>query len=72
MCGNVGCLETVVSNSAIENKMSELLEDGYQSKWLSLEAHDIEAICKASNKQDAVATELNSNTLVRKSGVCWQ
>ncbi|MBN6067385.1 ROK family transcriptional regulator [Aggregatibacter actinomycetemcomitans] len=58
MCGNVGCLETVVSNSAIENKMSELLEDGYQSKWLSLEAHDIEAICKASNKQDAVATEL--------------
>ena len=58
MCGNVGCLETVVSNSAIENKMSELLEDGYQSKWLSLEAHDIEAICKASNKQDTVATEL--------------
>lgn len=58
LCGNVGCLETVVSNSAIENKMQQMLEDGYHSKWLSLESHDIEAICKASNKQDAVATEL--------------
>ncbi|PJG85156.1 ROK family transcriptional regulator [Conservatibacter flavescens] len=58
LCGNVGCLETVVSNSAIENKMQQLLEDGYQSKWLSLDSHDIEAICKASNKQDAVATDL--------------
>ncbi|PJG84192.1 ROK family transcriptional regulator [Caviibacterium pharyngocola] len=58
LCGNVGCLETVVSNSAIEDKMQKLLEDGYTSKWLSLESHDIEAICKASNKQDAVATEL--------------
>ncbi|WP_040975599.1 ROK family transcriptional regulator [Necropsobacter massiliensis] len=57
-CGNVGCLETVVSNSAIEDKMQKLLEDGYTSKWLSLESHDIDAICKASNKQDAVATEL--------------
>lgn len=58
LCGNVGCLETVVSNSAIEDKMQKLLEDGYHSKWLSLESHDIEAICKASNKQDEVATEL--------------
>ncbi|WP_455648023.1 ROK family protein [Lonepinella koalarum] len=58
LCGNVGCLETVVSNDAIENKMQQMLEDGYQSKWLSLESHDIEAICKASNKHDAVATEL--------------
>ncbi|NBI42925.1 ROK family protein [[Haemophilus] felis] len=58
LCGNVGCLETVVSNSAIERKMHQLLEDGYQSKWLSLEAHDIEAICKASNKNDAAAMEL--------------
>ncbi|WP_439242285.1 ROK family protein [Lonepinella sp. BR2474] len=58
LCGNVGCLETVVSNEAIENKMQQMLEDGYQSKWLSLESHDIEAICKASNKHDAVATEL--------------
>lgn len=58
LCGNVGCLETVVSNDAIENKMQQMLEDGYHSKWLSLESHDIEAICKASNKQDAVATEL--------------
>ncbi|MCK3657586.1 transcriptional regulator [Pasteurellaceae bacterium Pebbles2] len=58
LCGNVGCLETVVSNAAIENKMQQMLEDGYQSKWLSLESHDIEAICKASNKNDAVASEL--------------
>lgn len=58
LCGNVGCLETVVSNSAIEDKMLQMLEDGYQSKWLSLESHDIEAICKASNKQDEIATGL--------------
>ena len=58
LCSNVGCLETVVSNSAIEDKMLQMLEDGYQSKWLSLESHDIEAICKASNKQDEIATGL--------------
>ncbi|MFC1136605.1 ROK family protein [Pasteurella multocida] len=58
LCGNVGCLETVVSNTAIERKMHELLEDGYESKWLSLESHDIDAICKASNKQDTAAIEL--------------
>ncbi|MFU2059175.1 ROK family protein [Avibacterium volantium] len=58
LCGNVGCLETVVSNAAIEEKMQRLLEDGYQSKWISLESHDIEAICKAVNKQDAVAVDL--------------
>ncbi|MCW9715187.1 ROK family transcriptional regulator [Avibacterium sp. 21-594] len=58
LCGNVGCLETVVSNAAIEEKMQRLLEDGYQSKWISLESHDIEAICKAVNKQDTVAVEL--------------
>ncbi len=58
LCGNVGCLETVVSNTAIERKMHDLLEDGYESKWLSLESHDIDAICKASNKQDTAAIEL--------------
>ncbi|HBO37444.1 MAG TPA: transcriptional regulator [Pasteurellaceae bacterium] len=58
LCGNVGCLETVVSNSAIENKMLKMLEEGYHSKWLSLESHDIEAICKASNQQDAAAIAL--------------
>ncbi|MFZ7224463.1 ROK family protein [Avibacterium avium] len=58
LCGNVGCLETVVSNAAIEEKMQRLLEEGYTSKWLSLDSHDIEAICKASNKQDSVAVEL--------------
>lgn len=58
LCGNVGCLETVVSNTAIERKMHQLLQDGYQSQWLSLEEHDIDAICKASNKNDAAAVEL--------------
>ncbi|MDG6894382.1 ROK family transcriptional regulator [Volucribacter amazonae] len=58
LCGNVGCLETVVSNVAIEDKMQQILEDGYQSKWLSLESHDIETICKASNQQDSIATDL--------------
>ncbi|WP_044470749.1 ROK family protein [Mannheimia massilioguelmaensis] len=58
LCGNVGCLETIVSNTAIEDKMQQMLEDGYHSKWLTLESHDIDAICKATNKQDAVATEL--------------
>lgn len=58
LCGNVGCLETVVSNAAIEEKMHHLLSEGYTSKWLSLESHDIEAICRASNKHDMIATEL--------------
>lgn len=58
LCGNVGCLETVVSNNAIEDKMQQMLQDGYHSKWLSLDSHDIEQICKASNKQDSVATDL--------------
>ncbi|MGC7559272.1 ROK family protein [Pasteurella sp. PK-2025] len=58
LCGNVGCLETVVSNTAIEKKMHDLLEDGYKSKWLSLDEYDIEAICKASNKHDEAAIEL--------------
>lgn len=47
-----------MSNAAIEEKMQRLLEEGYTSKWLSLESHDIEAICKATNKQDAIAVEL--------------
>lgn len=58
LCGNIGCLETVVSNSAIENKMLNLLQEGYRSKWLSLETHDIEDICKASHKHDEAAIEL--------------
>ncbi|MCW9710628.1 ROK family protein [Avibacterium sp. 21-586] len=58
LCGNVGCLETVVSNEAIEEKMLGLLEEGYKSKWISLESHDIEAICNAVNKHDIVAVNL--------------
>lgn len=58
LCGNVGCLETVASNTAIENKMHQLLEEGYQSQWLSLDSYDIEAICNASNHQDSIATDL--------------
>lgn len=57
-CGNIGCLETLVSNAAIEDKVRHFLEEGYSSKWLSLENHDIEDICKAAHKRDQMALEL--------------
>lgn len=56
-CGNFGCLETVVSNAAIEKRIRNLLEQGYPSK-LTPEECQISAICKAANRGDALAREV--------------
>ncbi|ANI28466.1 transcriptional regulator [Yersinia entomophaga] len=56
-CGNFGCLETVASNAAIENRVRHLLTQGYASK-LTLEDCNISAICKASNRGDLLACEV--------------
>ncbi|MEH0833081.1 DNA-binding transcriptional regulator NagC [Pectobacterium cacticida] len=56
-CGNFGCLETVVSNTAIEQRTHHLLLQGYPSK-LSVDDVTITAICKAANRGDPLAREV--------------
>lgn len=56
-CGNFGCLETVVSNAAIEHRVQHLLQQGYPGK-LSPDNCTITAICKAANRGDALAQEV--------------
>ncbi|ELY4378016.1 ROK family transcriptional regulator [Cronobacter sakazakii] len=56
-CGNFGCLETVAANAAIEQRVRQLLEKGYQSR-LTPDECNIKAICKAANRGDALACEV--------------
>ncbi|MCD1127595.1 ROK family transcriptional regulator [Jinshanibacter sp. LJY008] len=56
-CGNFGCLETVASNFAIEQRVRNLLSQGYNSK-LTLDDCSISAICKAANKGDDLAVNV--------------
>ncbi|MGM3174851.1 DNA-binding transcriptional regulator NagC [Dickeya lacustris] len=56
-CGNFGCLETVVSNGALEQRARHLLQQGFSSK-LTVDNCQINAICKAANKGDILATNL--------------
>ncbi|EOC0875690.1 ROK family transcriptional regulator [Cronobacter malonaticus] len=56
-CGNFGCLETVAANAAIEQRVRQLLEQGYQSR-LTPDECNIKAICKAANRGDALACEV--------------
>ncbi|MEI7062601.1 ROK family protein [Dickeya chrysanthemi] len=56
-CGNFGCLETVVSNGALEQRARHLLQQGFPSK-LTPDACQIDAICKAAGKGDLLAREL--------------
>lgn len=56
-CGNFGCLETVVSNGAIEQRVAHLLAQGFSSK-VSSDDCTISAICKAANRGDALAQEV--------------
>lgn len=56
-CGNFGCLETIAANSAIENRVRNLLTQGYHSK-LTVDDCSIGAICKAANKGDRLACEV--------------
>ncbi|MBG6244273.1 transcriptional regulator [Candidatus Symbiopectobacterium sp. 'North America'] len=56
-CGNFGCLETVVSNGAIEQRVAHLLSQGFSSK-LTREECTITAICKAANRGDMLAQDV--------------
>lgn len=53
-CGNFGCLETVATNSAIEQRVRRLLNQGYASR-LTPNDCTISSICKAANKGDELA-----------------
>lgn len=61
-CGNIGCLETVVSNDAIEKKMASMLQQGYKSSQISLNNTDIDHICLAANHNDEIAQQLIKDT----------
>ncbi|MDA3134118.1 DNA-binding transcriptional regulator NagC [Atlantibacter subterraneus] len=56
-CGNFGCLETIAANAAIEARVRHLLERGYQSR-LTVDDCNIDAICKAANRGDPLASEV--------------
>lgn len=56
-CGNFGCLETLVANNAIEQRVRLLLHQGHSS-MLRLEHCTIQAICQAASQGDALATEV--------------
>ncbi|EKT61667.1 DNA-binding transcriptional regulator NagC [Providencia burhodogranariea] len=56
-CGNFGCLETIASNQAIENRVKQRLEQGFTSS-LTPEECSIHHICQAANKNDPLATEV--------------
>ncbi|MCG3461465.1 ROK family transcriptional regulator [Xenorhabdus bovienii] len=56
-CGNFGCLETIVSNSAIETRVQHQLRQGFPSQ-LALNNCNIHAICLAANEGDPLAVEI--------------
>ncbi|KAA8999930.1 ROK family protein [Affinibrenneria salicis] len=56
-CGNFGCLETVVSNAALEQRVSHLLLQGYPSK-IKPDGVRISTVCKAANRGDELASEV--------------
>lgn len=56
-CGNFGCLETIAANGAIESRVRHLLTQGYPST-LTLDDCQIQQICKAANRGDALACEV--------------
>lgn len=62
-CGHFGCLETVVSNPAIEKKVKQLLLAG-QASCLSAEACTIHDICRAANLGDSLAIEVLKHAAV--------
>lgn len=64
-CGNYGCLETIVANTAIVARCRELMQRGHSSVLQAQEqqgALTIEAICQAANQQDALACEVIEQT----------
>ncbi|WP_026960305.1 ROK family transcriptional regulator [Aliagarivorans taiwanensis] len=56
-CGNIGCLETLVSNPAIIEQVETMLTQGSPSS-LSVDELSIESICNAANEGDLVARQV--------------
>jgi N-acetylglucosamine repressor len=56
-CGNFGCLETIAANAAIEQRVRQLLSQGYQSR-LDPDNCRIQDICRAANRGDQLASEV--------------
>ncbi|EGU8593951.1 ROK family protein, partial [Salmonella enterica] len=54
---NFGCLETIAANAAIEQRVLNLLKQGYQSR-VPLDDCTIKTICKAANRGDSLASEV--------------
>lgn len=56
-CGNCGCLETIATNAAIEQRVSLLLSHGYASKLTPNDCR-IDTICQAANCDNGLAVEV--------------
>ena len=63
-CGSKGCLEILASNWVILKKTKKKLEEGVESKYLSekIENLEIEDICYAAKKGDALARSILEET----------
>ncbi|TNG94056.1 ROK family protein [Pasteurellaceae bacterium USgator11] len=57
-CGNFGCLETLVSNQAIEDSVRELLQQGHHCDGVTLQNCNLDTICAAVNQGDPLLVEL--------------
>lgn len=57
-CGHFGCLETLVSNQAIEEQVRRLLQQGHHSRDLSLANCGISEICQAAKQGDPLAVAI--------------
>lgn len=53
----LAALETIAANAAIEQRVLNLLKQGYQSR-VPLDDCTIKTICKAANKGDSLASEV--------------
>ena len=60
-CGNFGCLETLVGNSAIVERTLGLLQQGHQSS-MQPQGLTIEQICRAASQGDALASQILQET----------
>lgn len=56
-CSNIGCLESIISNQAITNRIAHLLKQG-RTSLLSLDDCSIKQLCEAVNHNDPLAIEI--------------
>lgn len=56
-CGNIGCLESIISNNAITHRIVNLLKQG-RTSLLTLDKCNIHKLCDAVNHNDPLAIEI--------------